>query len=429
MNKGEDLTIFHFPNRNVLLDNKNGLNFLFLFCPSTMNELMNGRMQCKIILYFLYSAGTNDLDSQRKGIVAIIWAQDSNFILPNFSFKDHSALGMTKLHECRPLRASAIHFCTPDTIIYRLMRKIAVASAGDEPPNPHQGRTGDYEESKIRQSIEKGLRYRVHLGEPIELQYALQSYGVPIGKIPITLSNTIKLAYFNQFLWIRQYIEQGLSIVECPGLYDIVIRQGTAAMYHPGNTWFLNLIQRKFEAHLLHILQRRGQQGGLCKDNYHIFIDHFKLTPSLLNSFVSELMEAIRETSGRILTWYDNKGYGCVGWWTVLDCPEQIKAKVEYMVSREFKKLISSITKELKRHKRKEDAASLTTRRRSTSNGDSSPLPQAPTQVLDSATSIFQSQDGSTGLNNGGGCGTNPIAMDCDGSEIGSVVGDKFFGK
>lgn len=364
----------------------------------------------------LYSAGTNDIDSQRKGVVTVLWGQTANGFRTSSALSEDAVSARTQLREARPLRASAIHMCFADTPIFRLIQKMVTTIVGEPTStlvsSPALGSSVGGE-APFR-SV--GSRFRIHLGEPIELQYALQSYGISADRIPITLSSTIKLNYFHQWLWIRQYVEQGLSIVECPGLYDVLVRQGTAAMYHPGNAWFLDLIQSKFEAHMLLVLQKRGKnttggrRGGLdgglnIGSNHQVIIDNFKLTPNLLESFASELVQSINDTSGRILTWYDNKGYGCVGWWTVLENPQQVYSKVEYMVGKEYKKLISSITKEHRANQKRKE-----------------PLPRAMRvqQVLESDTSIFRSQDGrSTGRNPGDGCGScgsllNPNYMDID---------------
>jgi len=363
-------------------------------------------LQIKIYLYFCYSAGTNDVYTQRKGIVIVIWAQGGN---GGFHFRETNFVRMTPdfvkdLRRMRPLRASAIHLCTPDMPLFRLVRNI-FSIALQETTSFGSDATG-------------GSKIRIHFGDSIELKYALQSYGIFADKIPVTLSSIIKLSYLNQWLWIRQYIEQGLSIVECPGIYDVVIRQGTAAMYHPGNLWFYDLIQSKFEDHIELLLPKQEQK--VRSITLSIIIDFFKLTPILLESFVSDLMQAIRESSGRILIWFDNKGYGCVGWWTVLDDPEQRHSKIEYMVMREYKKVIKSVTRERRNNKRKERAR----RKEAEPAPGSGSAPPEELQDLRSDTSIFRSQDGKTGINDRDGCGgsfsrcnlPDPMNIDSEGS-------------
>jgi hypothetical protein len=345
----------------------------------------------KICLYFAYLVGTNDIHTQRNGMVLVFWAPGVGDFRTDWSIYTH-------LREARPVRLSAIHLCSLDNPFFRVLQKV-------------------FMNSLVGNATKMDARYRIHFGEPTELHYALQTFGIPIDKIPITLSRTIKLVYLNQWLWIRQYIEQGLSIIECPGTYDVVSRQGTAAMYYPGNAWFIDLIQSKFEAHLMLLLQKEEQEGvGYCKCNsnsnttsntascnynFYAINDRFKLTYDLMESIVSELMQCIQETSGRILTWYDNRGYGCVGWWTVLDDPQQIHNKVEYLVTREFKKFNASITRAHRNQKRKESSSySCSSSSKATTSpaiGRKKILQQVQSQVLQSDTSIFRLQDGTTG--------------------------------
>ncbi|VEU43873.1 unnamed protein product [Pseudo-nitzschia multistriata] len=110
--------------------------------------------------------------------------------------------------------------------------------------------------------------------------------------------------------------DNSTPIIECPNLSDIVFRQGTSAMYHPGNVIFRSRIQHLFEE-----------------------AKPFTMDQST-RTLVTKLMEEIRENNGRILIWSQLKTGTSVSfgdcWWTELRDQSQIYTKIENLV-REFK--------------------------------------------------------------------------------------------
>ncbi|OEU09099.1 hypothetical protein FRACYDRAFT_249012 [Fragilariopsis cylindrus CCMP1102] len=141
---------------------------------------------------------------------------------------------------------------------------------------------------------------RIHLGNPIEIRYKLQQYGVPIELIPSTDTGNIKSVNLKQWMKLRIHLERerqksayylsssdndsdnnggrggydsgGVSsslsttssssssivttatnidistIVECPLSNDVIFRRGKTLNFHPGNVKFQNLI----ESHIIH---------------------------------------------------------------------------------------------------------------------------------------------------------------------------------
>jgi hypothetical protein len=109
-------------------------------------------------MYILYVAG-NDIDCQRKGIVIVGWL-DKTFENQNISAKP---ILHKKDHNLTTVRVSAMHQCSPDTPLFRFRRAVTTMRI-----------------AHIRS------RMKIHVGSPIEIQYILQGYGVPIETIPIT---------------------------------------------------------------------------------------------------------------------------------------------------------------------------------------------------------------------------------------------------
>ena len=207
--------------------------------------------QNKILCYTSTAATTDDIETQRNGFVVIVWF-DSKF---KGSYDVMAPLRQRPLQRCFRwgcARASAIHICTPDTPFFRFQRSASV----------------------LQVSKQQRSRIKFHVGEPVELRYSLQSYGIPTENIPITWSGTIKNAYLKSWMKLRKAIEddretmrrhmiqfqppgfQSISdiartyksamsnVVECPNSNDVAFRQGTSLNCHPGNVRFRSLVEQ-----------------------------------------------------------------------------------------------------------------------------------------------------------------------------------------
>lgn len=250
--------------------------------------------QTKLAIYFCWTAG-DDVDAQLKGIVILVWF-DKNFDQPPSKHK-------TKMHELVTVRICALHLCTPDTPFFRFRRAIVTMRA-----------------AHVRTKL------RAHVGNTMELTYILQGYGIPTDTLPITYSGTVKLQAVRQWMRLRNFLEEPifqnsaeiLSIVECPYPNDIVFRQGTSILTHPGNASFRNLIASKFEE----IDRRLKNENG--KENPKLAKDMNKIRTRIL---VKEVMEEMQRANMRVLNWNDAQGF-----WKVLNDHSQIYLKVEYLV-------------------------------------------------------------------------------------------------
>ena len=80
----------------------------------------------------------------------------------------------------------------------------------------------------------------------------LSGYGIPVTLIPSTYSGTVKTSCFRTWLKIQRRKdalelakELGSQMIDCPGLHDVVFRQGTNSTANPGNVMFWSLIESK----------------------------------------------------------------------------------------------------------------------------------------------------------------------------------------
>jgi hypothetical protein len=96
----------------------------------------------------------------------------------------------------------------------------------------------------------------------MENRYQLMTFGIPVGLIPLTDSGTVKTKQLNQWIKSRKAIEDALMkqrrdpnninnkvLIECPLSTDVVFRNGTSSLVHPGNSKFRELISTHFEQH------------------------------------------------------------------------------------------------------------------------------------------------------------------------------------
>ena len=183
------------------------------------------------------------------------------------------------------------------------------------------------------------------LGESVELQYALHSYGIPTEHIPLTFSGNIKDTYIKQWVKMRGYAESqeyDSQVIECPQLEDVLFRQGVSLLSYPGNSRVHRLVQRRYEQDpTVSCVPKRGT------------------VKTKREKVVVEIIEDIRSSGGRFLVWNDN------GWWSELLELGPLSTKLEYFI------------KEILRTKRKEERLARSRHRLN----------------LDCSTSMFQNRD------------------------------------
>lgn len=151
------------------------------------------------------------------------------------------------------------------------------------------------------------------IGESVEVQYTLKSYGIPVELIPLTDTGNIKTIYLKQWIKLRKSLEAmqenrnagKVSIIECPGSHDVVFRPGTSVSCHPGNVRFRCLLEN--------ITAPEAAP--------------FKITQAQM---AEQLIQKIQSNNGRFLKW-DKLGY-----WTEITDPLHIHTKVALSI-RDFK--------------------------------------------------------------------------------------------
>lgn len=145
-------------------------------------------------------------------------------------------------------------------------------------------------------------------GQDIENRYQLNGFGIPLDQLPITESGKIKITHFKKWVQLRKNIEDPnpdshyrrdmKSIVECPGLNDVVFRPSQSTMCHPGNVMFRGLVESKHFEHS--IAPTREAKIEITK------------------GVISE----VKKRGGRFLAWNN------LTWWTELTDERLIYSKI-----------------------------------------------------------------------------------------------------
>ena len=254
--------------------------------------------------------------------MGIIWC-DRSFSAVSSSRMDFASIRFKgEDHIC--VRLASIHFCAPDTTVYRFLvasARLRTTSQFFLQVKVHYGKPETGYSFLIELWLKKTNSFRLYLylylyyaGESVELQYKLRSYGIPTEDLPISFTGTIKMGYLKKWIRAREtqesdsYLQQPMesrNIIECPQHTDVLFRQGISMMRKPGNARLRTFIEE--------LQNDRAETKGQ------------KLIRLKRREMVFDVIEEVRKT-GRFLIWDEG------GWWTEMVDQDQIKMKIEYLI-------------------------------------------------------------------------------------------------
>uniref|UniRef100_A0A7S4ENX2 DUF6824 domain-containing protein n=1 Tax=Pseudo-nitzschia australis TaxID=44445 RepID=A0A7S4ENX2_9STRA len=279
------------------------------------------RVLLKVLFYlwFVLSGGSdianndiNNIETQRKGAIAVIFPSfahkqynNNSNVMRNIKFLKQRSEINAVVGGVIPIRITAIHICLPRSSRFQIVS------------------------SFVLQLKQYSTRIRIHLGDPLEIRYKLQGYGIPAEFIPATDAGNIKIVNLRKWVKLRKHVEKeeqewmvqagtlysssnseeesslastGVdihmpmsNIVECPLSADVVFRRGRSLNFHPGNVMFENLIELRIHEHTI--------DPGT--------------TQSRRRALEMTLIEKVRSNGGRFLKWEADK---C--WWVNMDSIE-----------------------------------------------------------------------------------------------------------
>lgn len=296
-----------------------GRRILSVF-PDEEWEKMSPVLRTKIWLYLTYVVA-DDIEAQKHGIVLLIWFDSS--------WKNVSKIPMYSKQSSRVLtlgiRTSSVHVCSPDTPLHRFRRSIMMLRLGSEKS-----------------------RVNLHIGKYVELRYILQSFGIPVGYIALSFTGKVKEKYVKEWIRTRQVIEDELlttaskkswatesqsQMIESPYLDDIIFRNGTSLLSHPGNVALRGFIAAKS-------LQEENKNKNTKKFVSEVIneLKQGKITANEIDDGSTSTSGNNAAKSCRFLIWNEK------GWWKQVK-PEneekEIRSKITRIV-RDTRKLISA---------------------------------------------------------------------------------------
>jgi len=109
------------------------------------------------------------------------------FLRPKYSKNDVAY--HKRYYDAQPLRVAAIHWCSQDKPIYRVLSSLYYFSM----------------DSKSQ------ARYKVHFGEPLEIRYILKAFGIPVDLLPLTHTMALKRQNHSHWMTCRRIIEEQLQ--------------------------------------------------------------------------------------------------------------------------------------------------------------------------------------------------------------------------
>jgi len=235
------------------------------------------------ILYYLWWCAGEDVETQLKGVVVVIWPV-SDIAVKHLRDNCGKIETLQKQVHGSSVRACAFHFCVDDNPFFHVLKTIFAMTLNKS----------------------KRSRLKFHVGQVTELQYLVKGYGIPVDHIPLTGTGNVKTQNLRVWLKLRSTLEDpkeesAENIIECPGSSDVLFRPSKLIKGHPGNVKFQSLIEYYHEKGL-----------GITAASKRIIADIF-------------------EDNGRILVWEKR------GWWTKVTDPGQMQFKVSVSF-RDYKK-------------------------------------------------------------------------------------------
>jgi len=205
-----------------------------------------GATRLRILLY-MYSVIAEDVDTQRRGLVAIFVADKQHFERYNGGSVDYQK-DLSELMKTMPVRWSAMHTLLPEGPLFKLLQALLVVIL-------------------IRKNERVRMKFYTGCLSNIETQYKLMGYGIHIQELPVTHSGTIKNKNHIQWIKIRKIVgkerdkllrhnhhqqqqQRGDDFpwIEHPRVNDVLFRRGGNSN-HFGNLEFQQIMFSKLQSY------------------------------------------------------------------------------------------------------------------------------------------------------------------------------------
>jgi len=259
-------------------------------------------MRLKIFLY-LVAGAMEDAESQKRGMVILIWPGMSESVAPSSSsmlanIQDRGFAFDVQMST--PLRIVCVHFGNAKSPILSFVKALMVG----------------FLEKRFR------ARFNIITGAITELNYKIMTFGIHPAMLPVSDTGIIKIRNHVKWLEARINIEKdpygskktsatGGVMVECPGMNDVLFNRGKSCQHHPGNVTFRSMVESKKHRHMIANQTEKKEIAW-------------------------EVMEEVENRNGRFFYWDKS------GWWAEFEDRTEIRHKVATSL-RDFNKQVRAI--------------------------------------------------------------------------------------
>jgi hypothetical protein len=231
------------------------------FCTSRLFVLLASQPK---VVWYMISSIAEDEESQKKGLVCVMYTHDSKLKSSKTNCKIWWASGLST--GSLPIRVSSFHHCY-ESSIGPMMKIFSVIGSS-------------YTRSRMRQ----------HQGSHSECQYKLMTFGIPVKEFPITTQGQLKTGKHKGWVERRKQKETYLKTnavqagaVDLPIKCDVLLGKGMPCQEHAGNK---------------HLHER----VAMCYEEY----DNAKRDRK--TEIAEELVALVNKSSGRFLKRHEASG-------------------------------------------------------------------------------------------------------------------------
>lgn len=289
-------------------------------------------------LFYIGMRTCFDEDAQRKGCIWIKYQTEGDYET-EFKLFEEMKNNICKIIPCRPVGG---HFCSQDQQAKKYIAQF-------------QLNVSKYERFRIRH----------HIGTQDEINFELQTYGIPTEDLPMAADGVTWTTGWHQE-WIKQLKEEeeherGTSNILVPRRFDVLLGKTRRSLDHTGNRRLAHVCEMHFKAYCDAIKHKKTEMAD-------------------------RVVSLVHESGGRFLQWSET-----TGWEVAPDLVARNKVAHTFRFLRAKKQ--KETTKEVE--KRKEDSTVSTepvgeTDNTSASEGSGSeelttekrPSPAPPTDIL-----------------------------------------------
>jgi hypothetical protein len=214
-------------------------------------------------MWYVFSSSLKDEETQKKGVVLVLYNVGHMAKPEEISVMKR----MRRVRQGIPKRVVGVHYCFDDALMRPFVAGMQLYMR--------------MQDNRIQ------ARFRPHFGNHDDIQFELQTYGIPTKDHPIKENGSLCLAWHHEWLHIRQAQETSSSASDgiiLPRRFDVLFGRGKNTSDHTGNLR---------AGHLVEMYREKYEQAG----KYH------------KTEIADRIVSIIHESHGRFLKWDGDDGW------------------------------------------------------------------------------------------------------------------------